>query len=1087
MGIVVAATDRTDRTRVAIKSMLVAADPSSEAARRFRREAIAASRVVHPAVVRTLDSDVDADGHPFLVMELLAGESLADFVERRGPPSLPQVIAVLRRILGGIAAAHDAGVIHRDLKPDNIRIAHPRERAVDERVKIVDFGISRLSEVEHGRVTRTGGLLGTPWYMALEQATGDEVDARTDLYGVGVIAYEMISGARPYADVPDRRVMATLLKGPPTSLREMAPSAPGPLVAWIERLMSRAKEDRFASARTALDALDATAASLGLGEVSGEDPIGEAMLLPEPNVSVSAFEATLPVSGDAVVPAPRQAERVAPATPRSDAEPVTESQTAKPMSALHAMTVGLLLTIVPVAIFGRSSFRGSVFTASEGADASTAVAGAMSGLAWLFLGIAALVIGAKKNRSLLAIVSFSQLVYRVFICIRAISPSLAQVAVLSSCGHASSVISMTFAGVLGARLFGIAPKVLTWIDRAAFAVLAIFVPLSMTRLWDGAVGSKLVAGPALICAVPSAALVATALGIYALQSASRIEDIDARQRRRGAGLAYFGFSLTIVGDSLPYFHAPTQVLSLVSLPVVGLLAYGALGMDEMLALRVHGLRDALRLTQGLALGVTALYTSAFMVLLAKDWTGDIPIRLLLLPGLSASFALLLAWRTLSVEEPSGATVLLGLVLACFGSYELSILHAVFGSDLHVLWFSRASNIAYAAMFAASIPLARITCKRTSDRWMDVAALSGFVVIAPLMLTDAYIVGVRHFSFGSFAQAGWALTAWFLYAATLGAALASLLANETLRARGDARRSTGTLALGLAFLGYTPVGNMLVTFGVSWSYPLTNFGFIAVALVSYAVLRSELPALSSFVRRSLLRTVGSIVLALLVTLLFLKVSRLTASSHPLVGAVSSALILVVAIEPLRVGGQRLVNWVLKVEEIDERAGFAALIRGVDTGLPTSDGLDRASALGLRSALGVPQATLLVRAGNDSFASRDHRLSSDHPVVPALRRALLPIRTPSDVLPDVPPGLEALGDALILVPVSDQDVLIAVLAIAVEPGTPLVSRRAREFLVTFSQMLGLLLARTTPTDRISLHAREPSRPTSGRKSVSASEGW
>jgi serine/threonine-protein kinase len=192
---------------------------------RFQNEAASTGRIHHPNVVTIYESGQADDGTPYIAMEFLEGESLRQALTRRGALPVPEVAEILQQAARGLNAAHKLGIIHRDLKPDNIFLTYPDDEAVarvsppaneidqsvapvsppaNVQVKIVDFGIAKLRE--SGAHTQTGTVIGTPAYMSFEQASGmrsDELDARSDVYSLGVVVYEMLTGRTPFhSDTP---------------------------------------------------------------------------------------------------------------------------------------------------------------------------------------------------------------------------------------------------------------------------------------------------------------------------------------------------------------------------------------------------------------------------------------------------------------------------------------------------------------------------------------------------------------------------------------------------------------------------------------------------------------------------------------------------------------------------------------------------------------------------------------------------------------------------------------------------------------------------------------------------------------------
>ena len=239
MGRVYAATDPLIERLVAIKTIradLLAPDERAEFLERFRAEVRAAGRCAHPAIVAIHDFSDDGE-NPYIVMEYVKGETL--HAALRGPDRaarLPRLVAAMLEVLDGLAAAHALGVIHRDIKPGNIMLT-PRGRA-----KITDFGIARLGL---SAMTVAGGIIGTPGYMAPEQALGHEVDHRVDVFATAAVLYEILLGGAPFAGATMAETLLRLTASEPANLKGLTGTATG---AVLERGLAKNPDARFGSA-----------------------------------------------------------------------------------------------------------------------------------------------------------------------------------------------------------------------------------------------------------------------------------------------------------------------------------------------------------------------------------------------------------------------------------------------------------------------------------------------------------------------------------------------------------------------------------------------------------------------------------------------------------------------------------------------------------------------------------------------------------------------------------------------------------------------------------------------------------------------
>jgi serine/threonine protein kinase len=211
---------------------------------RFVREARAASSLSHRHVIRVLDTSARGE-RPYLVMEYLRGETLAERLYRLGRMSTEKIAGLMLPLISAVAAAHGAGIVHRDLKPDNVILAQGEE---GERPVLLDFGISKMFEGPKSRsLTQAGQVVGTPYYMAPEQIRSEELDGRADQYALGVLLYELATGIRPFrAEQSVFVLMAEILLGQPQPPAQIEASIPSAFEAVVLRAMAARREDRFA-------------------------------------------------------------------------------------------------------------------------------------------------------------------------------------------------------------------------------------------------------------------------------------------------------------------------------------------------------------------------------------------------------------------------------------------------------------------------------------------------------------------------------------------------------------------------------------------------------------------------------------------------------------------------------------------------------------------------------------------------------------------------------------------------------------------------------------------------------------------------
>ena len=256
MSVVYQATHRVTQKRFALKVLLPEVAAHDELAQRFLREAQVASRLPHPHVVEVYDVGV-FEGVYYMVMELLEGESLDARLRRQGPLPLAEVTRLLGPCMEALAAAHAAGIVHRDLKPANLFVCRA-SRAQAEHAKVLDFGISKMAGAPgdpQRSMTRTGLILGTPHYMPLEQMRGQPIDPRDDIYALGVVIYQLLSGRLPHRAGNFGDLVLAMATESPTPLEDAVPDLPAGFAAAVHRAIERAPEDRYPNMQAMLDAL----------------------------------------------------------------------------------------------------------------------------------------------------------------------------------------------------------------------------------------------------------------------------------------------------------------------------------------------------------------------------------------------------------------------------------------------------------------------------------------------------------------------------------------------------------------------------------------------------------------------------------------------------------------------------------------------------------------------------------------------------------------------------------------------------------------------------------------------------------------
>jgi serine/threonine protein kinase len=358
MGRVYAAEHVLMRKRLAIKVLRRELTTMPEVVARFEREAMAAANIDHPNVAAATDFGKLTDGAVFLVLEYVQGKSLRDEVAA-GPLAPERALHVARQIAAGLASAHALDIVHRDLKPENVMLV---EKGGDpDFVKVLDFGIAKvpIGEVPspshtpaHTPITKAGMVFGTPEYMAPEQALGQTVDGRADLYALGVILYEMLSGSRPFSSQSQVGILGQQLSKLPPKISDRAPGivVPPAVEAVTMRLLQREAADRYQSAGEVVDVINRLLAPIpGRGIYRFTLPEGSPSQ-PPPSEEVLALREAITVS---------TAPRALPPTPIpfDDSHPDLEGFSRgrsldDKLIALRARLPGPFQTVPPRVLFG---------------------------------------------------------------------------------------------------------------------------------------------------------------------------------------------------------------------------------------------------------------------------------------------------------------------------------------------------------------------------------------------------------------------------------------------------------------------------------------------------------------------------------------------------------------------------------------------------------------------------------------------------------------------------------------------------------------------------------------------------------------
>jgi serine/threonine-protein kinase len=325
---------------VAIKVLHPEFGGNEEIVARFRREVLASRSIQHPSVVAALDLGRLPDGALYMVLEFIQGEDLLMLLARDQPLGQRRAVKIGLQVAQALVAAHTAGVIHRDLKPDNIMLV---ERGGDpDFVKVVDFGIAKVTKQQGRPLTALGSVFGTPDYMAPEQARGTDVDHRTDLYALGIVLYEMLAGRTPFAHPSPGQVLLGQISRPPPPLD---PSIDSELASLVMQLLAKNPAERV---QTAAELAERLQSILGRIESAPRVSFAASGVSGAARVAQPMEGSPLPWAGlDAAPPTPA----LAPASP-SPAPPAAASLAPKPSKlALPCLGCAVGFVLLTGAVF----------------------------------------------------------------------------------------------------------------------------------------------------------------------------------------------------------------------------------------------------------------------------------------------------------------------------------------------------------------------------------------------------------------------------------------------------------------------------------------------------------------------------------------------------------------------------------------------------------------------------------------------------------------------------------------------------------------------------------------------------------------
>lgn len=248
MSVVYRAKQHPINRIVALKMLLAHLSKNEGSVKRFLQEATAAGQLTHPNVVSVFDFGLTEDGQPYLVMDFVEGDSLAQIIAAEGPIAYKEALPLFIQVCEGLTVAHEKGVIHRDIKPSNIVVEETHD---GKRARIVDFGIAKMLDAESQQLTKTGEIFGSPFYMSPEQCEGRQLDNRSDIYSLGIVFYEVLSGMVPLAGKSSLETMRLHMEQMPDNFQKSAPASNIPLKLEnvVFKMVAKSREKRYPNAR----------------------------------------------------------------------------------------------------------------------------------------------------------------------------------------------------------------------------------------------------------------------------------------------------------------------------------------------------------------------------------------------------------------------------------------------------------------------------------------------------------------------------------------------------------------------------------------------------------------------------------------------------------------------------------------------------------------------------------------------------------------------------------------------------------------------------------------------------------------------